>query len=544
MTKMFTKFVIPLLVTITYAIAQREMVYFPDEQGGLMDGDNTVKLPSNVNLTEIRGTTLYETFVDKIIASGIAKLTLAVNKALNQQTGSNRDNVVFAPVSIAGALALILLGSNGKTFQEITSVLGLATGIDIESRSLQVHEQFGRMIDKLERTSGFSMGQQVNFAAGVFVQTDYPVRTVYVKTAQDLYDSEVISVDFRRDPSKAQETINSWVSQKTNGKIRNILEEEPLPHTRVIIASAMYFKALWEKPFFEGATTRRPFYTNGRKSPPSAEVEMMANGGDFPYFKDQRLNCEVMGFPYQGNASRMYVVMPVDSNAKKLRELEESLTPTDLERLADSTIYTRAVLVFPKMRIESTIDLKSSLELLGVKSLFIPSQANLALLSPGEKPVNPLPDLAVTARVPLSINRNSESILADIFNDAIDCTKAANTATSPCTNNRTSDQNGRRARASETIDNLRRIINQQSTNNSYQNPGLYADKVIHKVYMDITETGTEAAATTSVSLSRDGGRVTFRVDVPFFFFIRNEETKTILFWGSVTVPTPNFRRSV
>lgn len=153
-------------------------------------------------------------------------------------------------------MALILLGSNGRTFQEINSVLGLAIGVDIGYRSLQVHEQFGRMIEKLERTSGFSMGQQVNFAAAIFVQKNYPLRTVYVKTAQDLYESEVLSVDFRGDSGKAQETINSWVTQKTNGKIKNILAEEPLPDTRVIIASAMYFKALWEKPFFEGGTNR------------------------------------------------------------------------------------------------------------------------------------------------------------------------------------------------------------------------------------------------------------------------------------------------
>lgn len=267
---------------------------------------------------------------------------------------------------------------------------------------------------------------------------------------------------------------------------------------------------------------------------------MMANGGDFPYFKDERLNCEVMGFPYQGNASTMYVVMPVDSNARKLRDLEEKLTPTDLERLADSTVYTRAVLVFPKMRIESTIDLKASLELLGVKSLFIPSEANLALLSPGEKIVNSLPDLV---RVPLTL-KNSERIVSNRFSDSSDCADKTNASTPLYSTNKTAANIGRKTRASETIDNLRRIINQQSTNNSYQNPGLYADKVIHKVYMDITETGTEAAATTSVSLSRDGGRVTFRVDVPFFFFIRNEETKTILFWGSVSVPTPNFRRNV
>jgi len=58
--------------------------------------------------------------------------------------------------------------------------------------------------------------------------------------------------------------------------------------------------------------------------------------------------------------------------------------------------------------------------------------------------------------------------------------------------------------------------------------------------MDITEKGTEAAATTLVSLSRTGNKVTFRVDVPFFFFIRHDETNTILFWGSILSPHPNY----
>lgn len=74
-----------------------------------------------------------------------------------------------------------------------------------------------------------------------------------------------------------------------------------------------------------------------------------------------------------------------------------------------------------------------------------------------------------------------------------------------------------------------------------ENPGLYADQVLHKVYMDITESGTEAAATTSVSLSRDGGKVSVRVDVPFVFFVWHEETRMLLFWGSVYQPTPSFR---
>ncbi|KAG5893897.1 hypothetical protein JTB14_001080 [Gonioctena quinquepunctata] len=74
-----------------------------------------------------------------------------------------------------------------------------------------------------------------------------------------------------------------------------------------------------------------------------------------------------MGFPYKGNSTVMYVVMPIHSDSQKLKELENSLTPADLELLADRTVYTRAVMLLPKMKIESTINLKAALVNLGVK---------------------------------------------------------------------------------------------------------------------------------------------------------------------------------
>ncbi|CAG9822523.1 unnamed protein product [Phaedon cochleariae] len=515
-----------------------------------------------LNLTALRGTPQYERYVDQIISMGIAKFTLEINRDLLRQRSSEHDNVVFAPMSIASALALVLLGSNGKTFHEISSVLGLATGLDIEHRSIQVHAELGRIINKLETTSGLLIGTQVTFAAAVFIQNDYPIRSLYKETAEKLYQSEILNVDFASNPTKAQQVVNAWVSDRTNGKIKDILAEAPSSATKVIIASAMYFKASWEKPFFEGSTARRPFFTNGRRSRSEVDVEMMANGGEFPYYKDPNMQCEIMGFPYKGNATVMYVVMPFNSNTQMLKQLENALTAADLERLADSTVYTRAITLLPKMKIESTLDLRSSLVSLGVKSLFDSGSANLALLSPGENSLPSVPTkISGVENNPLSLNTNDGSVL--IFSrtgEAVDCSSifdpASNVSvcqeTVPGRNQKVlykkfGGKVGRRVArgvpdAKETLDDLRQLLNHQSTDNNYQNPGLYADKVLHKVYMDITETGTEAAASTSVSLSRDGSRVTFRVDVPFLFFIRHEETKTILFWGSVNTPTPYFKK--
>ncbi|XP_044254319.1 serine protease inhibitor 28Dc [Tribolium madens] len=541
-------------------------LYFPDEKtGGYVqmqkEGQSEAILPTN--LTELRGTTLYEQFVDKIVSSGILKLTVAMEKALIASSPNNYESIVFAPVNIAGALALVLLGSNGKTFEEISAIMGLATGVDIHNKSQLVHEQFGRLLEKLQTTSGFDIGRQVNIANAVFVQNNYPIRQIYKNTAESVYKSEVLNVDFETNPKSAQQVINAWVSERTKGKITQILNEVPDSSTKVILASALYFKAEWEKPFFDGSTKRRPFYTDGRGAKSDVMVEMMSNGGLFPYYKDRDLNCEIIGFPYKGNQTTMYVVIPNNSDKTKLKELEDKLDFKQVERLVSSVKYTGAIVIFPKMRIDTTIDLKKSLKILGISTLFNPAESNLALLSPGKGTPDTNPVIGNSIQNPISVNTTGNDVI--IFNrngEIVNCTQIFN----PMSNVSTCEQVvtdattpkkivykkfgnkvGRRIdgeitpRIAETLDNVRQYLNRQNNAERFENPGLYADNVIHKVYMDITESGTEAAASTSISLSRDGGRVTVRADVPFLFFIMHEETKTMLFWGSVNTPTPNFK---
>lgn len=83
------------------------------------------------------------------------------------------------------------------------------------------------------------------------------------------------------------------------------------------------------------------------------------------------------------------------------------------------------------------------------------------------------------------------------------------------------------------LDNLRNSAN-------LVNPGLYATEVLHKVKIDITEKGTEAAATTAVLLRRDGNQKKLMANRPFMYFIRHDPTKLILFWGTVNIPNPNY----
>ena len=65
---------------------------------------------------------------------------------------------------------------------------------------------------------------------------------------------------------------------------------------------------------------------------------------------------------------------------------------------------------------------------------------------------------------------------------------------------------------------------------------------IHKAFVDVNETGTEAAAATAVVMTAMAMRqepppIVFRADHPFVFLIRDTKSGSILFLGRVTDPT-------
>ena len=70
-------------------------------------------------------------------------------------------------------------------------------------------------------------------------------------------------------------------------------------------------------------------------------------------------------------------------------------------------------------------------------------------------------------------------------------------------------------------------------------PLLYIDQVIHKAFVSVDESGTEAAAATAVDMkltSAPVDPVKVTIDHPFIFLIRDIETGTILFVGRVLNP--------
>ena len=71
---------------------------------------------------------------------------------------------------------------------------------------------------------------------------------------------------------------------------------------------------------------------------------------------------------------------------------------------------------------------------------------------------------------------------------------------------------------------------------------LFISSVLHKSFIDVNETGTEAAAVTAIVMSttsidpNEQAKIYFTVDKPFVFAITEKDTGAILFIGEVQNP--------
>lgn len=83
------------------------------------------------------------------------------------------------------------------------------------------------------------------------------------------------------------------------------------------------------------------------------------------------------------------------------------------------------------------------------------------------------------------------------------------------------------------------FTNRANLTNLHKNKELKVSEVLHKAVIDVDETGTTAAAATTVGIIPYSLPPTFIANRPFFFFIYHEETNALLFVGRVIDPTQN-----
>ena len=143
-------------------------------------------------------------------------------------------NFVFSPLSITIALASLSLGAKGNTLEEILE--GLKFNLT-ETPEADIHQGFGHLLQRLSHP-----GDQVQIRTGnaLFVEKHLQILAEFKEKARALYQAEAFTADFLQ-PRQATKLINDYVSNQTQGKIKELISELD-ERTLMVLVNYIYFK--------------------------------------------------------------------------------------------------------------------------------------------------------------------------------------------------------------------------------------------------------------------------------------------------------------
>ncbi|XP_037438644.1 putative serpin-Z8 [Triticum dicoccoides] len=187
------------------------------------------------------------------VSSGLA--ALAVGLARRLADGGVDANLVFSPLSIYTALALLAAGARDATLDEILRALGARSRSELESFVSHM------AADALQDRSAAG-GPRIAFACGIWSDLTRRLKLSFREAVVGTYKAEASSVDFRGAPEAARSQINGWAAQVTRNLIDSVLPAGSIsPATQVVLGNAMYFKGKWQdQPFDKRYTAHKPFH--------------------------------------------------------------------------------------------------------------------------------------------------------------------------------------------------------------------------------------------------------------------------------------------
>lgn len=280
-----------------------------------------------------------------------------------QLKGGASDNLFVSPQSISLALSMAYAGSAGTTQSAFEQVLhqGLA-----ETSYHRAMNDLDRQLTSRGQGAQASDGQpfRLRIANQLFAERTFGFEAPFLDTLAQEYGANVRLMDFVSQPDPARVSINQWVEQKTEDRIKDLLSEGTITRdTRAVLVNAIYFNAAWETQFEPNATRAAPFHN---LSGTTSSVQMMNDSAIRA--KGATVNgVEVVSLPYDGNELSMVVLMPP---AGSFETFEQNLTSASLATHLAALRSEELELSLPKFELRTNKSLSESLIALGLGPAF------------------------------------------------------------------------------------------------------------------------------------------------------------------------------
>ncbi|MGQ0642242.1 MAG: serpin family protein [Gemmatimonadaceae bacterium] len=280
------------------------------------------------------------------------------------------ENVFMSPLSVSVALGMTMNGAAGNTYDEMRRGLGFGT-----LPQDQINQSYKSLIDLL-----LALDPHVTFKIANSIWTDRrfasAVEPSFLTTVKQFFSADAQVLDFKS--PAAVSTINSWASDQTAGKIKQVLDQIA-DNEVMFLMNAIYFSGDWRTAFDPKQTQARPFKL---LSGQSIDVPTMYRKGNVR--RGQITGASVVELPYGGDAFTMTILLP--DSTSDVNALVARLTPNTWRQAQASVQVANVGLYLPKIRLSWKGEIKPELKALGMRDMQDQQVADFGKLARGARP--------------------------------------------------------------------------------------------------------------------------------------------------------------
>ena len=274
------------------------------------------------------------------------------------------DNILISPLSIASVLAMAGNGADGETRAELEKLLG--GSISMEDLNEYYHNYLANLPS--------SDKAKLNIANSIWNSEALQIRDEYLQTVKDYYPNmDVFKAPFT---DSTMNEINSWISDKTDNMIQNMLKSMD-PNAVTYLVNALAFDAEWE-------TAWKGSYVTDFGTDTKQKVTMMTGSEEY-YISDEYAEGFVK--PYAGGTYSFVGILPRESKSVTLSDYIGMMDADSLGNLMDSRRKDEVSVRMPKFTFDyNTGDelLGSALQKLGVQKAFDGGKADFSKMYQSE----------------------------------------------------------------------------------------------------------------------------------------------------------------
>lgn len=262
--------------------------------------------------------------------------------------------VFFSPYSIYSALQMTAEGAKGTTASEMSQTLYSKNNLDCIRNDISKSQQ--------RYNSLMATGDSIHVANSLWVQNSFPLNNSFTDLVKSNYKASVREMDFLKNAEGSRKTINDWVEQQTNKRIKDLLAQGTVsPDTKLVLVNTIWLKAKWLMPFDPANTRDEVFHATDKEIKTPFMHKMMPVN----YVEDETM--QMIELPYKDKKISMMVLLPVKGEEKAF---ENKVSSEQVDKWIAAMKTEKTNISLPKLKLNSSFNLNDVLTKLGMRTAF------------------------------------------------------------------------------------------------------------------------------------------------------------------------------